>query len=153
MKVILLKDIPRIGKKGEVKNVADGFAQNSLLPKKLATIATPQAIEALTTQKEHQQKIEDEKIQKRIKMIEVLQNSNLKVECAANDQGHLFSKFKIEQLKKILKEKNIDFDTAHIVPFEFKEIGVHLIKIKFPKDPTKKAIKTDDTFSIEIKGI
>ena len=44
MKVILLKDIPKIGKKNEIKEISDGYARNFLLAKKLAELATPQAI-------------------------------------------------------------------------------------------------------------
>ncbi|MEK7130946.1 MAG: bL9 family ribosomal protein, partial [Patescibacteria group bacterium] len=44
MKVILLRDVAGIGRKGEVKNVSDGYAGNFLLPKKLAQVATPNAI-------------------------------------------------------------------------------------------------------------
>ncbi len=47
MKVIFLKDVPRVGKRNEVKVVNDGYASNFLLPNKLAIIATPQAIKNL----------------------------------------------------------------------------------------------------------
>ena len=44
MKVVLLQDVPRLGRVGEVKEVADGYGRNFLLPKKLALLATPQAL-------------------------------------------------------------------------------------------------------------
>lgn len=145
MKVILLKDIPRIGKKNEIKDVADGFAQNALLPKKLAQIATPASIALL---KESQDKIAQaqyKEVEGMKQAIEELQNHKLVVELPANDQGHLFSKFKIEQLKKLFKEKNISFDAKYITPFEFKEVGTHAIKVKSPQ--------VIGEFSIEIKGL
>jgi large subunit ribosomal protein L9 len=145
MKVILLKDVPKIGKKDEIKDVSDGFAQNALLPKKLAKIATPQAIEALNLQKEILQKAQNAKVEAFKKQIDQLKNSKLIIEQAINTQGHLFSKFKVEQLKKVLKEKSIDFDIKYIVPFEFKEVGVFSIKVKMENFL--------DTFDIEIKGI
>ena len=43
MKVVLLRDVPRLGRVGEVKEVADGYGRNFLLPQKLATLATPSA--------------------------------------------------------------------------------------------------------------
>ncbi len=44
MKVILLKDVPKVGHRHEVKNIADGFARNMLFPKGLAEVATPDAV-------------------------------------------------------------------------------------------------------------
>ena len=47
MKVILLKDVKGTGKKGEVKEVSDGYARNFLLPKKMAKLADNQAVKEL----------------------------------------------------------------------------------------------------------
>jgi len=145
MKVILLKDVPKIGKKNEIKDVSDGFAQNALLPKRLAQIATPAAIQALKESQERVVRAQTQEIDSMKLAIEQLQNQKIVVELAANGQGHLFSKFKIEQLKKVFKEKNISFDPKYIVPFEFKEVGVYTIKIKSPQ--------LSGDFTLEIKGI
>jgi large subunit ribosomal protein L9 len=133
MKVILLKDVPKIGKKNEIKDVADGFAQNSLLPKKLAQIATPQAIAALKDAQEKAQQVHTREVEGIKSAIEELQAHKITLSLPANDQGHLFSKFKVEQLKKVFKEKSISFDIKYIVPFEFKEVGIHTIKVKSPQ--------------------
>jgi large subunit ribosomal protein L9 len=145
MKVILLKDVPKIGKKNEIKDVSDGFAQNALLPKRLAQIATPAAIQALKESQERVARAQTQEVDSMKLAIEQLQNQKLVVELAANGQGHLFSKFKIEQLKKVFKEKNISFDPKYTVPFEFKEVGVYTIKIKSPQ--------LSGDFTLEIKGI
>lgn len=145
MKVIFLKDVPRIGKKNEIKEVSDGFAQNSLLPKKLAQIATPTAIAALKESQERIARAQTQEIESIKKSIEELQNHKIVVELPANEQGHLFSKFKGEQLKKIFKEKGITFDIKYIVPFECKEAGIHTIKVKSPQ--------VQGEFVIEIKGL
>ena len=61
MKVILLEDVENIGKKFDVKEVADGYARNFLIPKKLAQLATKQALEWVEMQKNIQgQKVEEE---------------------------------------------------------------------------------------------
>lgn len=145
MKVILLKDIPRIGKKNEIKDVSDGFAQNALLPKKLAQIATPAAIALLKDSQEKAEQAYTKEIEVMKSAIEELQNHKLVIKLPANGQGHLFSKFKIEQLKKIFKDKNISFDIRYIIPFEFKEVGTYSIKVKSPQ--------VIGEFTIEIKGL
>jgi len=145
MKVILLKDVPKIGKKNEIKNVADGFAYNALLPKGLAKIATPHTIKELESQITKQKEQKSSEIKRIQKEIEELSQIKITVELPANEQGHLFSKFKVEQLKKIFKEKNITINPSHIVPFEFKEIGEHTIKVKTPE--------LTGEFTVLIKGI
>ena len=50
MKVILLQNVPRVGMRGEVREVADGYGRNFLLPKKLALLATPSALKAVEVQ-------------------------------------------------------------------------------------------------------
>lgn len=145
MKVILLKDVPKVGKKNEIKDVADGFAYNSLLPRKLAQIATVEAVDALKRSQEKAEKEHNQAVEEMKKAINDLKAHNLSIQLPANDQGHLFSKFKIEQLKKLFKEKGINFETKYIVPFEFKETGVHAIKVK--------SDEVSGSFEIEIKAI
>lgn len=145
MKVILLKDVPKIGKKNEIKDVSDGFAQNALLPKNLAQIATPQAIAAIKEAQERAEQMHTQEVSLMKQAIETLNQHKISIELAANEQGHLFSKFKVEQLKKIFKEKNISFDTKYIIPFEFKETGIHIVKIKSPQ--------VIGEFQIEIKKL
>ena len=145
MKVIFLKDVPRIGKKDEVKEVADEFAQNALLPKKLAKIATPAELAALEARKKQTADAANAQVEGMKRAIGELSAHKIVVELAANDQGHLFSKFKVEQLKKIFKEKGIDFDAKYIVPFELKETGTHMIKVKSPH--------VTGEFAVEIRGL
>ena len=145
MKVILLKDIPRIGKKNEIKDVSDGFAQNALLPKRLAQIATPAAIALLKENQERVAQAQNHEVEAMKEAIESLSKQKITIELPTNSQGHLFSKFKGEQLKKVFKEKGILFDTKYIVPFEFKEVGVHTVKVKSPY--------MNGEFEIEIKGL
>ncbi len=145
MKVILLKDVPKLGKKNEIKDVSDGFAQNALLPKKLAQIATPAALQTLKENQERLNVAQNKELESIKLAIEELKNKKIVVELPANGQGHLFSKFKVEQLRKVFKEKNISFDIKYIVPFEYKETGEHVVKIKSPQ--------LNGEFTIEIKGI
>ncbi|HMW59822.1 MAG TPA: bL9 family ribosomal protein, partial [Leptospiraceae bacterium] len=63
MKVILQKDVPGLGDAGEVKNVADGYARNYLLPRKLGTAARGDSTKVL----EHQKRMMQRKIDKRNK--------------------------------------------------------------------------------------
>lgn len=57
MKVILLHDVKNVGRKGDLKEVADGFARNFLLARQLALIATPEKINQWQQQKNHKEKL------------------------------------------------------------------------------------------------
>ena len=65
MKVILLKDVKGTGKKGEVKEVSDGYARNFLLPKKMAKVADNQAVKEL----KEQNKSAEKKLKKNMKKL------------------------------------------------------------------------------------
>lgn len=91
MEVILLQDVPHIGKRGVIKNVSDGFARNFLLPKKLAAISTPalkaaaQKESAQEKQTEERKKAEFEKLAASLKDVRILFQEK------ANEEGTLFS--------------------------------------------------------------
>lgn len=141
MEVILLKDVPKIGRKGEVKKVADGFGNNMLIKKGLAILATPDAkakiakdaksnqdAKAKAKSKFEQQKIE---IEKRIFSLGV----------KVGDKGQIFSSVHekdvaaaIFQKTKIQLEKN-QFEPLHGI----KQLGEHLITIKLGQGITAKA--------------
>ena len=61
MEIILLKDVKGIGKKGETKQVSDGYANNYLIPHKLAVIKTKESLDTLNKQKEAE-RLEQERL-------------------------------------------------------------------------------------------
>ncbi len=131
MKVILLAHVPKIGRKGEIKDVSDGHAVNLLFPKKLAVAATPASIAKLQKElaaTESIKKLEDTLLDK---AFETLADKTLSFIEKANDKDHLFSS--IDKKKIIdLVQKNYKIN----LPAEFivldkpiKTIGEHKIAI------------------------
>ncbi len=91
MKVIFLQDVPRVGKRHEVKVVNDGYAINFLFPKKLATPATAQALAELETRKqtiEIERKVQADLLHKNL---EEIKGKVLHLKEKADEKGHLFS--------------------------------------------------------------
>lgn len=91
MKIILLKDIAKLGRKYDVKNVSDGYALNLLIPKGAAVAATPDALKRLEAERskiEGERKVQEELIAKNISG---LQDVTLTIVGKANDKGHLFA--------------------------------------------------------------
>lgn len=132
MKIVLLQNVPKVGNKYEVKEVANGFALNNLIPKGLAKTATNSVMNEI----ENLKKLEDSKKKVRedllLKNIEDVSGSEVKISEKANDKGHLFAKVHKEELLEAIKEQTrLDFDEDHIVLDEpIKEVGDHEVKIK-----------------------
>ena len=132
MKIILSQDITGVGRKGEVKNVSDGYARNFLLPNKLGQIATPAAIASADKLKKQME--QDKDVQKDIleKNIKGLKDLKVQLKAKANEKGHLFSIIHPDEISKILKEQHhLDIPSKMIeIEKPIKELGEHILKAK-----------------------
>jgi len=133
MKVILLKDVEDLGKKGDVKDVADGHARNFLIPKKLVGLATPKALEELEREKE----LAEQKAEQDLKVIEELvsQIDGLEIEILEKvdeQTGKLYGSINEQKISQIFKEKGFDIKKNQIkIPQPIKEIGEYPVTIAF----------------------
>lgn len=132
MKVILLKNVPKTGRRLQVIEVADGFAMNSLFPQGLAELATDAAIaraDKLRAQEEVEKKVREDLLLKNLKSIEGI---TIHVSGKANEQGHLFAGIHKEQLIPLLKEEGkIDIESEYItLDKPLKEVGEHKVAVK-----------------------
>ncbi len=132
MKVILLKNVPKIGNKYQVITVADGYAGNFLFPNKLAEQATQSAlvrVEKLMAEDTAQKAIREDLLLKNLKAIDGV---TVEITEKANEKGHLFAGVHKEVLIPALKEQTrLDIDAEHIVLDKpLKEVGEHKVTIK-----------------------
>lgn len=135
MKVILKEDIKGVGKKYEIKNVADGYANNFLIPKKLAEYASPETIKkseimksAVDAEKEIREKLAE-------KQLEMLKDVRIVVKKKTNDKGHLFEKIHPEEISQALREQTKLEIAPEFLVLEnpIKETGEHKILAKVGK--------------------
>ena len=123
MKVVLSQDVENLGKEGEVKEVADGFARNFLIPQKKAERATDSAIQkaqAATQKKAERAKTELEEIQK---LAEQLEGRELYVKVKEED-GKLFGSVNEKTIAKTLKDEGLNINPENVkLPEPIKEIG------------------------------
>ncbi len=104
MKVILLKDVKGQGKKGEVKDVAEGYARNYLFKNKLAIEATPGNLKALEAQKRKSAQKEQEEKEKAIKLKDELADLTLEMKAKAGEGGRLFGSITSKQIAEKLEK-------------------------------------------------
>lgn len=104
MKVIFLHDVPRQGKKYEVKEVSDGFVKNFLFPRKLVEVATDKALARLELMKKAE--VSERKIQEDLleKNIQDLNGVAVVMKEKANELGHLFAGVHKEEIAKAIAE-------------------------------------------------
>ncbi len=131
MKVIFLKDIPKIGKKGDVKDVADGFAQNSLFPRKLAAPATHEHMTRAEGERARKTSAREEKEAKLHEITKQSADTPVVIEISANEKGHLFKSIRVSDLVLAIKHAyDVSLDERDIVGYEpIKDVGLHTIAL------------------------
>jgi large subunit ribosomal protein L9 len=132
MKVILLKDVSKLGRRFDVKTVSDGYALNLLIPQKLAIAATPAALKQVESQKaktEGERKVHEELLVKNLKDLE---GKKITVSGKANDKGHLFAGLRREDVAgELQKQTELQIDPESIqLEHPLKEVGEHTIEVK-----------------------
>lgn len=130
MKILLFRDIKNIGKKGEVKNVSDGYARNFLFPQKLAEIATEAAVkknEILQIEKKLKEKAEKEKMQK---IAEELSCIKITIK-AKSKNGKLFGSISPREISQELKKQGKNLEEKAIkMDKSIREVGEYLVSVK-----------------------
>jgi large subunit ribosomal protein L9 len=136
MKVILLEKVERLGERGDIVEVADGYARNFLIPKKLAVAVTPatlkrfEAEEEARKRREEKAKVDAEKLAKKIEKLK------LKIEVKVGEDDKLFGAVSSIDILNALKEKGIEeVEKGMIVlPEPIKALGDYEIPVKLHRD-------------------
>ncbi|HON78506.1 MAG TPA: 50S ribosomal protein L9 [Spirochaetota bacterium] len=137
MKVILQKDIPNLGEAGDIKEVANGYARNFLLPKNLVVMANDSSKKAI----EHQNKmirIKKEKRKKQSeKLLEAISGIELSFAVQVGEEDKLFGSVTTIDIAKQLKEKGFEIDKKKIhLASPIKELGAFDVPIKLDEGIT-----------------
>ena len=133
MKVILLSDVKKVGKKGEEKNVADGYAMNFLIAKGLAVKASNKSKEIL--QKEKDQEAKENAIKKEEATVIKNKLETFKLEFKVKSkEGKVFNSISTKTICEELDKKGIHVDKRKILDSEpIKALGQTNVKIELYK--------------------
>jgi large subunit ribosomal protein L9 len=131
MKVVLIKDVQKVGHKHDIKDVSDGFALNFLIPQGLAETATPNAVKRVEKIKS------DETAKKQIRENLLLKNFGdlkgitVEVEKAANEEGHLFASVHKDEIVAAIKDQTrLEVEPEFLQTEPVKTVGDHEIEVK-----------------------
>ena len=140
MKVILLQDVAAIGRRGEIKEVSDGYARNFLLPRKLAMPATPVAIAGIAAEKSRRDQEQEKQTAAYQGMSEKLRNTALTLKTKIGEKGKAFGSITTAKIRDALKRQGIAVEKEWIMLTEpIKTMGEHSVEIKFPHGIVGKA--------------
>jgi large subunit ribosomal protein L9 len=135
MEVILLDDIDKLGLRGEVVNVARGYARNFLLPRRLAEAATPAKVAELRKRDEQRARHEARTFEQAQEMAETLQKTELRFEVKAGPTGSLFGSVTPTQIAdELWRTRKIRVDRRKIDIDTIKRIGLYEIPIELFQD-------------------
>lgn len=142
MEVILLKDVKGTGKKGEIKKVPDGYANNFLLKKGLAKEATPAARQELNMKKKAQKREEQEVLDEAKEQKELIEKNPLEIREKAAEDGRLFGSVTTKQIAKELeKQWGIKVDKRKIVqPMPMRAVGTQKLEVKLHREVSAELI-------------
>jgi len=135
MQIILLQNVKNLGKKGELKNVSDGYARNFLFAKKLAEVATKEAIVRVESLQKKEKIAELENLEKTKKLSAELKGKLIEIKAKGKEKGKLFGSISAKDVAKKLSEAGFDIsEKAIIMPAHIKEIGEYEIKISLAQE-------------------
>ncbi len=132
MKIILLQDEKKLGKKGDIIEVSEGYARNFVLPKKIGVEATPKNLNDLKLQKSNEVKVAQEQLDAAKAMAELLAAKEVVVGMKAGENGRTFGSVSTKEIATALKaQTGIDIDKKKLVlPEAIKSFGYYEVPIK-----------------------
>ena len=132
MKIILLQDEKKLGKKGDIVEVSEGYARNFVLPKKIGVEATPKNLNDLKLQKSNEAKVAQEQLDNAKAMAELLTSKEVILKIKAGENGRTFGSVSTKEIGQALKaQTGIEVDKKKIVlPDAIKCFGVYEVPIK-----------------------
>lgn len=134
MKVILIKDVAKLGKKGDIKEVADGYGRNFLIARGLAVLDTDTSKKILDKQKKEEAEIDAANRAAANELKDKLAKMNLEFKVKAKD-GRVSGSVSGKQIEEALAKQNITIDKRKIKDSSpLNELGTYDVKIELYKD-------------------
>ncbi|MGX9707034.1 50S ribosomal protein L9 [Laceyella tengchongensis] len=138
MKVILQQDVKGTGKKGEVKEVSEGYARNFLIPRKLAIPATDGNMNTLKEQKRLEEKRKEAELKEAQELGQRIDSLTVKLSTKTGQGGRVFGSITSKQISQALKQQHqLQIDKKKILLDEpIRALGVTKVPVKLhPKVP------------------
>ncbi len=147
MQVILLEDVKKLGKKGEIVEISDGYARNFVLPKKLGVEANSKNRNDLKLQKANADKIAKEQLEAARELAGVLETKEVALKMKSGEGGKAFGSISSKEIAQAAKEQcGLELDKKKIqLPEPIKALGAYEVSVKLhPKVTGKLKVKVTE---------
>jgi large subunit ribosomal protein L9 len=135
VEVILRKDVPKLGKRGDKKTVSDGYARNYLIPRGLAILATEPNLKEILKQEERRQAKLEKELQEQKELAHKLEGLSVTITRKVAGEDKLFGSVSNADIAKALEEAGIKIDKSMVILKEhIKTLGTYPVNIKLSKD-------------------
>lgn len=136
MKVILLKDVKSLGKKGEIVEVSEGYGRNFIIPTKVGVLADAKNLNTLKLQLQNAEKIAEEKLEEAQELKKKVEEVKLVFRMKAGKDGRAFGSISTKEVQEELKKQyDISIDKKKMeLDVPMKNFGGYDIKVKLHKD-------------------
>lgn len=137
MKVIFLKDVKGQGKKGEIKELSEGYVRNFLMPKGLVAPASEGNVKQLEHQKQSEEKRKEKEKQDAQALAARLKDMVVQIKSKAGEGGRLFGSITSKQIAEELEKQGIHLDKRKIEMNDvIRSLGTTIVKVKLYPDVT-----------------
>lgn len=135
--LLLLEDVNRLGRKGDIVKTKPGFARNYLLPQKKAVIATAHTLRMrskLQVEREKQASVDRKEAES---LVVAIEGKVLAVEVKVDPAGHMYGSVSSQDIVKLFEAEGVTLDRQYVVLVHpIKEIGQHKIELRFKEGIT-----------------
>ncbi|MEE9399024.1 MAG: 50S ribosomal protein L9 [Dehalococcoidales bacterium] len=136
MKVVFLEDVPKVAKAGEIKEVADGYGRNFLIPQKLAVLASPSALNAAETQTKIRARSQTQTEEETTELVRQLDGKEITLKARAGAQEHLHGSITSADIASelqnttglVVDKRKIELDEP------IRQLGSYEVAIRLAKD-------------------
>jgi len=146
MKIVLLEDVKKVGKKGDIVEVSDGYGRNYLIARKLGKEATNAAINDVKLKKATEARKKEDELNEAKELGVKIKASSITLSIKAGEGGKTFGSVSTKEIAKAITDQlGIEVDKKKMVLDEpIKSLGTHIIKIKLhPKVTTELSVKVE----------
>jgi large subunit ribosomal protein L9 len=132
MKVLLLKDYPKVGKRGELKDVSDGLARNLLIPKKIAQVATPELEQKMKREKRDAEEKKERDVTRADHLKSDIEKKTFSLPMKVGDRGQVFGGIREKDIIEVINKKmGTHFDKSAVrIKDPIKKLGIHTLELK-----------------------